>query len=187
MKISLPLSSRVSRVLPNFYKLVALLMVFAIALTSIIEDAEAKRRRKKKRNRVKKQVVNEPKLFERMGGARVVSEIVDDWMRISFSDSRTSAEFITVTSRPERIAKLRKELNDRLCEIADGPCAVRPILAATAPEGMKAEEEVFLAHAENLLIAMQNRGLGEREKNEMLGRVGEFRSELIEAAPSTDQ
>ena len=43
---------------------------------------------------------------------------------------------------------------------------------------MKADEDRFLAYAENLFKALQKMSVPEREKNEMLGRLGEARQEL---------
>lgn len=158
-------------------------LAFVIVLTTFYDDAEARRRRRPKKKRAK--IINEKKLFERIGGTKAVGEIVDEWVRLNLADSRLSASFKETTSSPDRLKKFRMSLNDQLCELADGPCRYRGADMKKAHAGMKISEAQFLAFAENLFRSMRKFNISEREKNEMLGRVGELKSEMLETPSST--
>jgi truncated hemoglobin YjbI len=158
---------------------ISLLLIMLVSIFA--QDADARRsRRKKRRSKTKRaKIINEPKLYERIGGAKALSEIVDEWLKLSFTDSRTSAVFSSISSQPDKVARLKKQINARLCELTDGPCAAGDIDPKKEPEGMLIADEVFLYHAENLFKAMQSYGISEREKNEMLGSLGAYRADLI--------
>lgn len=151
------------------------ILVLAVLVCAVSPEAEARRRRRVRHRRA--QIINEKKLFERLGGEKGLSAIIDEWMRINFADNRVSGSFAPITSKPERLAQLRRSVFDQLCEAAEGPCQVK---ASEAKKGLLAlvqTDDQFLIVADNLVRSMQRQGVAEREKNEMLNRFGELRSD----------
>lgn len=146
-----------------------------MVLGSFANDAEARRRRRSKRA----PIINEKKLYERMGGAQGVSDVVDEWVRQILADSRLSQSFETMTAKPEALKQFRRSLNDQICEIADGPCKYKGRDMKQAHLKLTITEEQFLAFSENLFRAMQKYNVPEREKNELLGRIGGLRGEIV--------
>ena len=161
-----------------------LLITFTVTLTN---SAEAKRHRRRHRSRVKRAVINEPVLFERMGGSKVVSQLVDEWLRSSLADGRLSGSFGDVQAKPELLVGMRKRLNAQLCELADGPCSLKAEAKLESkalkksPDLMALDDDHFVIFADHLAQTMDQNKVREREKNEMLGRIGEARSGADEA------
>jgi len=150
-----------------FKKFVLALCALSILFT-LNDDAEARRRRRHRRSRGrKKAVINEPTLYERMGGSKVVAQLVDEWVRNALADGRLSGAWGgSPTPKPESVTALRKNLNSQLCELADGPCKTAKNEAAAL------DDEKFVIFADHLVVAMDKNRVREREKNEMLGRLG---------------
>jgi hemoglobin len=108
-----------------------------------------------------------------------MEEIVDEWMRLNLADPRIASYFAKTTAKPERLQKLRRNLNEQMCELADGPCQYKGGDMKKVHDGMNLGEDQFVPFAENLFKSMQKHGVAEREKNEMLGRLGLVRSEIV--------
>lgn len=161
-------------------KLLILSILTVFALSSVSFDAEAKKRRRNKRAK-RGPIINEPKLYERIGGVKSVSEIVDEWVRANLADPRVAALFEKVSAKPDRLQSMRRAMNDQLCEIADGPCKYRGQEMDKAHSGLGISDDHFLYVADNLHRTMTKLNIPEREKNEMMGRIGEYRAEIVES------
>lgn len=142
-------------------------------------NQEAFARKRHRRHKEKRTVINEPKLWARLGGAKVASDITDEWLRLNLADSRLADSFGKSNGQASQIKLWRKILNEELCEIADGPCA--PGNEASAPQAtlnsLGNDEPKFLAFAENLQTSLQKLKIHEREKNEILGGLGDTRGD----------
>ena len=160
--------------------------IFLILLTTLLASAfapNANARRRRRHSRKKHAaIINEKKLYERLGSGKVVAGIVDEWIRLSLSDARISSSFANLVAHPEQLAKYRRRLNDQLCEVADGPCHYNGTEMKKAHEGLKIKDEQFVAFAEDLDKALDKHAVAEREKNELLGRLGTMRGEIVAGA-----
>jgi hemoglobin len=154
-----------------------LLLVFSFVFLSFSHDADARRRR---RHRAKRQkIINEKKLYERIGGSKTVSDMVDEWLRLNLADSRVSGSFSSYTAKPERLGRLRRSLGDQICEIADGPCSYKGSDTKRVKDGAAFSDDQFLIVSDNLFRSMQKLGLAEREKDELLSRLGDLRPDIL--------
>ncbi len=148
------------------------LFTFLASFFWFTDDADARRRR---RRRVKQpKVINEKKLYERMGGKDAIAKTVDDWIRLAMADVGLAEKLKPVTEKPQDLAKSRKRLQDELCEIADGPCeqAAESEWVAIRTRAQMDETQT-VAFTALLSEALLTRGVGERERNELLGRLGQ--------------
>ncbi|MES2857376.1 MAG: hypothetical protein V4692_16010 [Bdellovibrionota bacterium] len=157
-------------------KVLSLAIVTLTVVTTFTEDAEARRRRRR-RSKVKRAVINEPKLFERLGGQKAITEMVDNWVRLSLADDRLAGS-LGDTSRTDVTIRLRKNLVEQLCEIADGPCTSK-FNAKTPLDVYMIPETQFTVFANHLAIELDARLIGEREKNELIGRLGAARADQL--------
>lgn len=146
------------------------LFAFVAALFGDLEDSEAR----KKRRRVKRQkVINEKNLFERIGGKEAIGKAVDEWIRLALADAGLAGRIQPLAEKPADIAKTRRRLQDELCELADGPCPQQNESEWVAVRTkLKLDETNTVAFTALLSDAMLARGFGERERNELLGRLG---------------
>lgn len=146
------------------------LLVTSLVSASFLNDADARRRR---RRRVKQpKVINEKKLYERMGGRDAIAKTVDEWIRLTLADATLSSRLKEMAQKPADLAKTRKLLADEICELADGPCSTNDSEWVLVRTRFKMDEVTTVSFASLLSEAMQNRGIGERERNEVLGRLG---------------
>lgn len=152
-----------------FRKAFLLICALSLVLVAFEDDAEARKKRRRKRPRTKRRaVINEPTLYDRIGGNKVIGTLVDEWVRAALADGRLSGAWTTAGAapKPETVTSLRKNLNAQLCELAEGPCK------AGKNEISKLDDEKFVVLADHLVQVMDKSGIREREKNEMLGRLG---------------
>jgi hemoglobin len=147
-------------------------------------DAEARKKRRKPPRKKRAPIINEKKLYERIGGEKRMSEIVQEWIRLNLEDPRVASSFAVVKAKPENLARLHKGWNEQMCEISDGPCKYNGPDLQSAYGGIKIDETQFLILGENLFQSMEKFNISEREKNEMMGRLGELRAEMVEAPES---
>jgi len=162
-----------------FWRLLRFIVFFAIIVGIFMPSADAAHRR---RRRVKKQpIINEKKLYERIGGSQSVSQIVDEWMRLNLADSRVAPNISAVAAKPDQLVQLRKKLNEDICEMSDGPCSEKPAEIKKIHDSLHFGDEQFLAFADNLFRSMQKLNITEREKNELLARLGDQRDATQES------
>ena len=167
----------------TFKKIAALVLLMVFVVSSFSGEAEARRRRHHRKSRSKRApIVNEKKLFERIGGTKRLSEIVDEWMRLNLADGRVAPVFAPFTSKPDRLTRERRNLNEQICDLADGPCQAQAEAARKSAEAdlLILNESQFLIFGDNLLKSMVKYQVPEREKNEMLGRLGQAKADFVE-------
>lgn len=166
------------------------ILIFSFVFLSFSHDAEARRRRRVRRHHHKRlAIINEKKLYERLGGGKAISEIVDEWMRLNLADNRIAPAFSRMTAQPERLGRLRRNLGDQLCEIADGPCTYKGPETRRGHAGLVFGDDQFLIFSDNLVHSLQKKNVAEREKNELLARFGEIKPDIVSdsSAPSGRQ
>lgn len=155
-------------------RLTALLMTAVFVLTTA-SSSEAKRRHHRRSRRAKKRaVINEPDLYQRIGGSKAISELVDNWVRDALADGRLNGS-LGDTGKPATITKLRKDLVEEICEISDGPCKAND--SKKQIDTFNLPDEKFVVFADHLVRSMDKMKIREREKNELLGRIGESRND----------
>lgn len=155
-------------------------LVFAIVLSSFDADA---RRRRRRRSRGPKVVAEKP-LIERMGGRKALDAVIDDFLKRAAQDPRLKASVGRFEGGTARLSKLRAQISERLCESAGGPCRYSGPSVASIKKTVQIRDEEFLAAAESLSDSLDERGVPEREKNELLAIVGGIRAEIVVDAPA---
>jgi hemoglobin len=160
---------------------IILVLIFTTVSLSFSNEAEARRRRRYRRPR-KLKIINEKKLYERIGGAKAVNAMVDEWMRMNLADQRVAASFAPVTTKPDHLGRMRRGLVDQICEVSDGPCQYKGPDMKKVHGNMGVTEDQFLIVSDNLVQSMQKLGIQEREKNELLSRIAELRFDIVRDA-----
>jgi hypothetical protein len=156
------------------------LLAFIISSLNFSDDAEARRRRKRRVKQPK--VINEKNLFERLGGKDVISKAVDDWIRLAMADTGLAAKLAPLAEKPQDFAKSRKRLQDEICELSDGPCEPADSEWVAIRQRSQMDETQAVAFTSFLSEALVARGVGERERNELLGRLGQIEPLVVSEA-----
>lgn len=152
-----------------FCQLTVFALVMSFVATAFVDSAEARKRRRRAKQ---PKVINEKTLFERMGGRDAITKTVDDWIRLALADATVSLALKGVAEKPAELAKSRKLLADEICELADGPCTTNDSEWVQMRTRAGMDEVTAVAFASLLSEALMSRGVGERERNEVLGRLG---------------
>lgn len=113
-------------------------------------------------------------LYERLGGLDAIREVVDEFVARVAADPRINGFFVDAD-----IGALKKYLVEQVCSVTGGPCAYsgRPMREAHA--GMGVGESHFEAMIENLGVALDDLGVAEREKQELLGALGGMKADIV--------
>ncbi len=154
----------------RFFRFLSFAIIATIISGFFLDDAEARKRRRRRTKQPK--IINEKKLFERIGGRDAIAKSVDEWIRLALADAVISTQLKDLASKPTDLSKARKLLTDEICELADGPCTTNDSEWVTLRTRFKMDEVTTVSFASLLSEALVNRGIGERERNEVIGRLG---------------
>jgi hemoglobin len=118
-------------------------------------------------------------LYERLGGKKSITAVVDDFVGRVAADSRINSFFKDTAADPRRLAKFKKNLVDQICQASGGPCKYMGKDMKTAHAGMGITSPDFNALVEDLVAALDKFKVGDKEKNELLGALGPMKSDIV--------
>ncbi len=113
-------------------------------------------------------------LYDRMGGAPVVAQVVDQLLDLSMADPRTKRSFQKIN-----LKRLREKLNEQICALSNGPCQYTGDGMKEVHAGLDITDAEFNGQVENLITALDANGVGLREKNELLKRLAPMKRDVI--------
>ena len=161
---------------------IAVAIAVSIAFASV--DAQARRRHRRRHHGHEPHVVAEKSLFERLGGRKALEAVVDDFLKRSAQDSRLTVPMGRLSGPPSQASRLKARMVEQMCEAAGGPCRTSEPSAREAWKTLGLDSDQFIAFAENLGDALEQRKTSEREKNELLGLIGAARGQLVSRSAS---
>lgn len=128
--------------------------------------------------------IQEPVLYERLGGEKAISMVVDDFVArtsvnpaVNFTRRGTPREW---QATPENVATLKKHLIDFIGTATGGPQNYQGRDMKTAHEGMQITDAEFDALAADLQASLEALGVPEREKSELMTIAGTTRGAIVE-------
>ena len=119
-------------------------------------------------------------LYSRLGGKKAISAVVDQFIANVVADNRINSFFADTAKDPKRVAALKKNLVDQICQASGGPCKYKGKDMKTAHRGMGVSEADFNALVEDLVKALDHFNVGATEKNELLGALGPMKGDIVE-------
>jgi hemoglobin len=114
-------------------------------------------------------------LYDRLGGKPAITAVVDQFVANVAADNRINGFFANAD-----IPGLKANLVDQICQASGGPCTYGGLDMKTAHQGMGVKEEHFNALVEDLIAALDQFNVPEREKNELLGALGPMKGDIVE-------
>ena len=118
-------------------------------------------------------------LYERLGGKKSITAVVDDFVGRVAADSGINSFFKDTAADPRRLAKFKKNLVDQICQASGGPCKYMGKDMKTAHAGMGITSPDFNALVEDLVAALDKFKVGDKEKNELLGALAPMKSDIV--------
>jgi hemoglobin len=119
-------------------------------------------------------------LYERLGGKKSITAVVDEFVGRVAADSRINSFFKATAADPKRLASFKKKLVDQICQAGGGPCKYTGKDMKSAHAGMGISGADFNALVEDLVGALDKFKVGDKEKNELLGVLGPMKSDIVE-------
>jgi hemoglobin len=118
-----------------------------------------------------------PSLYRRLGGREGIALVVDAFVANVVADPRVNARFKDLP--PPAVFKLKSNLSDQICEMAGGPCAYLGRDMRAVHTGMNITEAEWSATVENLVKALDARGVGAAEKAEVLAALAPMKKDIV--------
>jgi hemoglobin len=116
----------------------------------------------------------EPTLYERLGGKPAITAVVDQFVANVAADGRINRFFAHAD-----IAGLKMKLVDQICQASGGPCVYGGLDMRTAHHGMGITDADFNALVGDLVAALDQFKVPEREKKELLGALGGMKGDIV--------
>ena len=118
-------------------------------------------------------------LYERLGGTDAITAVVDAFIGRCAADARINGKFARTD-----IPRLRANLIDQVCEATGGPCTYTGRDMRTTHDGMSVTAGEFDALVEDLVATLDQFGVPEAEKGELLGALAPMRADIVEKESS---
>jgi len=119
-------------------------------------------------------------LYDRLGGKKGITAVVDDFVGRAAGDARIAAFFKPDVADPARLKKFKGNLVDQICQAAGGPCKYTGKSMKEAHAGMGISSADFGALVEDLVAALDKAKVAEADKNALLGVLGPMKSDIVE-------
>ena len=119
-------------------------------------------------------------LYDRLGGIKAITAVVDDFVARAAADKRIGAFFSGAAADPKRLAALKQNLVDQVCQATGGPCKYKGKDMKSAHAGMNISNADFDALVEDLSLTLDKFKVGAKEKSELLGALAPMRSDIVE-------
>ena len=114
-------------------------------------------------------------LYERLGGTPAITAVVEKFVAVTGSDPRISSFFTNAD-----IPRLKSMMVEHICSITGGPCTYTGKSMKESHAGMGLNDGHFDALVEDLANALDESGVKETEKNELLGALAGMRGDIVE-------
>lgn len=116
-------------------------------------------------------------LYVRLGEKPAIEAVIDRFLVHVTADIRINSFFTHMDAAG--VAKLRGHLVDQVCAATGGPCAYTGKDMVTVHTGMNITDAQFDALVEDLVMALDELGVGATEQTELLGALGGMRGDIV--------
>ena len=117
----------------------------------------------------------EKSLYDRLGGKKALTAVVDAFVGKAAADTRINAKFGKTD-----VPRLKEHLVEQLCFATGGPCKYTGNDMKTAHHNMKVTEGEFNALVEDLVATLDQFKVPEKEKGELLAILGPLKDQIVE-------
>lgn len=115
-------------------------------------------------------------LYERLGGEKAISAVVDDFAGNVLADTRINKKFADSDA-----TRLVTNLKAFLCMATGGPCKYAGLNMKDAHKNMGVTAGEFGALVEDLVKTLDKFKVPEKEKNELLSALGGMKGDIAES------
>jgi hemoglobin len=124
--------------------------------------------------------MQEKSLYDRLGGKKAITAVVDEFVTRVAADKRINGYFGKTASDPERMKTFKNNLVNQICEASGGPCKYTGKDMKSAHMGMGISGADFSALVEDLVGALDKFKVGKMEKDQLLAALGPMKGDIVE-------
>jgi hemoglobin len=121
-----------------------------------------------------------PSLYDNLGGKKAIVAVVDDFVGRVAGDTRINAFFAATAADPQRLTAFKSKLVDQICEASGGPCKYSGRSMRAAHAGMGISSADFSALVSDLVAALDQFHVAEKDKETLLGVLGPMQPAIVE-------
>ena len=126
------------------------------------------------------QAMKEKSLYDRLGGKKAITAVVDEFVGRVAADARINAFFAATAADAKRLATFKGKLVDQICEASGGPCKYTGKDMKSAHIGMGISGGDFNALVEDLVGALDKFKVPQHEKDQLLGALAPMKADIVE-------
>jgi hemoglobin len=116
-------------------------------------------------------------LYERLGGARRIAAIVNDFVDLHLANPVIKSRFSRLDAGQLELAKLHA--TEFFCAGSGGPETYTGKDMLTAHRGMNISEQEYIAAIDDVLAAMEKHGAGQQERNDVVAILYSQKGQII--------
>lgn len=118
-------------------------------------------------------------LYEKLGGEEKITVLIDDIVEAHMNNPVIKARFIPYKEDPENLKTIKKRLVEFLCMGSGGPQEYHGRDMPTTHKGMNINEAEFMAATDDILGVLDQHGISEDAKNELLAILYSLKEEIM--------
>jgi hemoglobin len=118
-------------------------------------------------------------LYERLGGAAGISNIVDDIVEAHLSNPAIRARFLPYLDDPDTVAKVKRNTCDFLGAGSGGPEAYTGRSMLDAHRGMNISVQEYMAAIDDILSVLDKHRIDGESRKEVLAIAYLLKSEIL--------
>lgn len=122
---------------------------------------------------------NQKSLYERLGSANGISNIVDDIVNNHMNNPGVKNRYVLMANDPARKEKVKKHVRDFLGAGSGGPEEYTGMDMVTAHTGMNISEEEFVLVLDDILAALDKNNVAPQERNEVLAIAYSLKEQIV--------
>jgi len=126
------------------------------------------------------QGAKEKSLYDRLGGKKAISAVVDEFVARVAADTRINMYFAKAAADPKELKSFKGKLVDQICEASGGPCKYKGKDMKTAHMGMGISGADFDALVSDLVGALDKFMVPQHEKDQLLGALAPMKADIVE-------
>lgn len=120
-----------------------------------------------------------PSLYERLGGTDGIAKLVDDIVEAHMENPTIKARFLPYKEDPDVLEPIKRNIRDFFVQGSGGPEVYEGQNMTEAHKGMNIDEKEYVAAIDDILDVMNNHGLGQKEKDEVLAILYSMKEEIM--------
>ena len=118
-------------------------------------------------------------LFERLGGTRGITMIVDDVIEAHMNNPAIKARFIPYIDQPERMAAIRKHTIDFFSAGSGGPVTYTGKDMPATHKGMNISPAEYMCVIDDILLVLDKHKIDEESKKDVLAILWSLKDMII--------